>query len=59
MTNPDVFSVPQVAEELRISRRAVIHRINAGTIKATKLGNGRTSSYVIARDELDRIKAAS
>lgn len=54
----EVLSVAQVAEELHLSVRAVRHRIQVGTLAATKLGPG-TSSYVITRAEVDRVKAES
>lgn len=57
MTTNDLLTVTQVAEELNISVRAVQHRITNGTIAAQKLGGGRTSAYVITRDEIDRVKA--
>lgn len=57
-TSSDVLSVQQVATELNISPRAVRHRIKVGTISATKLGPG-TASYVIARAEVERAKAAA
>ena len=57
MTSHDLMTVTQAAEELNLSVRAVQHRIKNGTIAATKLGDGRTSAYVIARDEIDRVKA--
>ena len=53
---PEVLSVAQVAAELSITERAVRHRIKAGTLAATKLGPG-TASYVIARAEVERVKA--
>lgn len=33
--------------------------ITSGKIAATKLGDGRTSAYVITREELDRLKAGA
>lgn len=54
---PDLLSVAQVAQELRLTERAVRHRIKAGTLAATKLGPG-TASYVITRAEVERVKAA-
>lgn len=53
----EVLSVAQVARELRLSTRAIRHRITAGTIAATKLGDN-TAAWVIARSEVDRLKAA-
>lgn len=53
---PDLLSVQQVATELNITPRAVRHRIEAGTLIATKLGPG-TSAYVITRAEVDKVKA--
>ncbi len=57
-TNETEFlSVAQAARELHIGDRAVRHRIAAGTLIAVKLGPG-TAQYVIARSEIERIKAA-
>lgn len=53
---PEVLSVAQVAALLRITERAVRHRIKAGTLAATKLGPG-TAAYVISRAEVERVKA--
>lgn len=55
-TLPELLSVAQAAEELHIGRRAVIHRIHAGTLAATKIGTG-TAAYVITRTEVERAKA--
>lgn len=57
-TPPEVLSVAQAAAELHITPRAVLHRIKAGTLPATKLGPG-TAAYVIARDDLERVKAGN
>lgn len=58
MPNPtELLSVAQTAEMLSLSRRAVLHRIAAGTIAAQKVGTGRTSSYVVARAEVERVLA--
>lgn len=54
---PPLMSVAQVAERLHISHRAVLHRIAKGHIAAQKIGGGRTSAYVIAEDEIQRVKA--
>lgn len=57
MTNPaDLLTVAQVATELRLSRRAIVHRITSGALAATKVGDGKTSAYVITRAEVERIK---
>ena len=58
MSNTDLLTVKQAAELLGISRRAVIHRITAGTLAATKLGPS-TTAYVIERAEIDRVKAVA
>lgn len=52
-----LLSVAQAAEALNLSPRAVQHRIKNGQIAAEKLGDGKTSAYVISRAEVDRIKA--
>ena len=50
-------SVKQAAEALHITPRAVLHRIAVGTLVAQKIGDGRTSAYVIDSAEIDRVKA--
>ena len=52
----DLLSVEQAAHELRLSRRAVQHRIKVGTLAAVKIGGGKTSAYVITRAEVVRVK---
>lgn len=52
-------TVAQAAEDLSLTRRAVIHRIKAGSIEATKIGEGRTSAYVITEEEIERVKGES
>lgn len=47
----DLVSVAEAARILGITRRAVVHRIHAGTLQAVKLGPG-TAAYVIEREEL-------
>lgn len=53
----NLLSVAEAAESLNLTRRAVLHRIAAGTLKAQKVGAGRTSAYVIESVEVDRHKA--
>lgn len=50
-----LLTVDQAAELLRITPRAVRHRISAGRIAAVKIGTGRTSAYVIDRSEIERV----
>lgn len=57
MPTTELLTVTQVAAELNITRRAVVHRITAGTLAAEKLGDGRTNAYVITRAEVERVKA--
>ena len=47
----------QAAKVLHITPRAVLHRISAGTLAATKLGEGKTSAFLITRAEIERAKA--
>lgn len=56
MTTDDLLTVAQAAAELNLSVRALQHRIKNGTIAARKLGDGKTSAYVIARTEVDRVR---
>lgn len=57
MTTNDLMTVAQAARELNLSVRAVQHRIKTGTLTAQKLGDGRTSAYVITRAEVERVRA--
>ena len=57
MTTPaDYLTVTQTARELNLHRRAVIHRIAPGTLAAAKVGDARTSAYIIERAEVERAK---
>lgn len=55
-TTSTLYDVARAAEVLHLSKRAVQHRIKAGTIKATKIGTGRTSAYVITAEEIERVR---
>lgn len=57
-TDPDFLSVQQAAVELALAPRTVHQRIAAGKIAARRIGDGRTSAYVITRSEVERVKAA-
>ena len=54
-TTPAYLTVRQVATELGITPCAILHRITAGTLPATKLGDG-TSAYIIAREDVEAAK---
>ena len=57
MTTPsDYLTVTQAARELNLTRRAIVHRIAAGTLAATKVGESRTNAYIIERAEVERAK---
>lgn len=53
----DLLSVTQAAEALGKPPRTVHHMISSGRLAATKVGEGRTSAYVITRAEVERVKA--
>ncbi|MCM0622597.1 helix-turn-helix domain-containing protein [Nocardioides bruguierae] len=55
--NVDALNVVMAAAELGVSRSTVLYQIKAGRIAAQKIGEGRTSSYAIARTEIERLKA--
>lgn len=58
MRTPDaLLSVAQAAEELGVPIRTLQYRITTGKVAATKVGDGRTSSYVLTRAEVDRLLA--
>lgn len=59
MTEARLRSVRQAALDLGVSRRTVLRRIADGELAATKVGDGRTSSYVISEDEIARALAAA
>lgn len=50
-------TVDELAADLGLHPRSIRHRIKAGTIRATKLGAGVTSPYVIETAEAERLKA--
>ena len=52
---PTVYTVAQAAETLSLSPRAVLHRIKHNKIAAEKIGDGRTSAYLIDAAEIDRV----
>ena len=56
---PDLLSVTQAAAELGIPTRTLHHRITTGKVAAIKVGDGRTSAYVITRAEVERLLAES
>lgn len=56
MTSNDFLTVTQAAAALNLSPRAVQHRIKTGGITAQKMGEGRTSAYLIARAEIERVR---
>ena len=58
-TTPDLLTVRQAAHALGLSPRSVLHRITTGTLAATKIGDGRTSAYIIERAEIERACATS
>lgn len=53
----DLLSVTQAAKELSLAPRTLHHQIATGKVAATKVGDGRTSAYVITRAEVERVKA--
>ncbi len=55
-STPAHLTVRQAAIELGITPRAILHRIAAGTLPATKLGDG-TSAYIITREDVEAAKA--
>lgn len=56
---PDYLTVGQVADELGRPARTIHYWITSGRLAATKLGDGRTSAYMIPREEMEREKADS
>lgn len=53
----EYLTVTQAARELNLTRRAVVHRIAAGALAATKVGEARTNAYIIERAEVERAKS--
>jgi len=49
--------VTQAAAELNMAPRTLHHQIATGKVHATKVGDGRTSAYVITRAEIERAKS--
>jgi excisionase family DNA binding protein len=58
-TRPEWLTVVQAAKVLNLSPRAVLHRITSGKISASKLGEGRTSAYIITAAEVERVKSVA
>lgn len=58
-TTPDLLTVRQAAHALGLSPRSVLHRITTGTLAATKIGDGRTSAYIVTRAEVERVREES
>lgn len=54
----ELLSLAEAAEILGIPRRTLTRRVTTGEIAGTKVGQARTSSYAIARAEIDRVLAA-
>lgn len=56
--NPSqIVTVTVAADEWRVDRRTALRWIESGRVEAEKIGTGKTSAYVLARSEVDRIKA--
>lgn len=55
----DLLTVSQAADELNVHRRTIQHWIANGKVTAIRIGTGRTSAYVLTRDEVARIRATS
>jgi hypothetical protein len=55
----DFVNVRDAARELGLAPRTVLARIRHGQIAAEKIGPGKTSAYIIAKAEIERIKAAT
>ncbi len=58
MSNLDVLSVTQAAEQLGVSPSTILRRIRIGDLPATKLGTG-TSAYLIRREDVDAVLASA
>lgn len=56
-TDEELLSLADAAEILGIPRRTLTRRVATGAIAGTKIGHARTSSYAIARAEIDRVLA--
>lgn len=52
-TSEETYNVARAAEALDLSPRAVLHRINVGTLAAEKVGD----TWVISRAEVERVLA--
>lgn len=55
----DLLTAKQAAAQLSIPLRTFHRWILAGKVEATKIGDGRTSAYVITRAEVERLGEAS
>lgn len=53
----ELLSLADAALILGMPRRTLTRRLATGQIAGTKIGHARTSSYAIARAEIDRVLA--
>lgn len=51
-----MLNAKQAAAALGVSRRTVLRWIQEGRMKAEKLGDGLTSSYMVTDEEIIRMK---
>ena len=58
MPNFAPISVADAASQTGIPKRTIIWAIRAGKLKASKLGSGTTSAYLIQQADLDQYIAA-
>ena len=49
-------TVEQAADQLGISPRAVLHRIQVGRLDAEKFGSGKTSPWMVTAESVDAAK---
>jgi excisionase family DNA binding protein len=54
MPNLVPISATEAASKTGIPKRTILWAIRAGKLKASKLGDGATSAYLIQQSDLDR-----
>lgn len=56
-TPSQIVTVTVAAHEWGVNRRTARRWIETGRVEAEKIAGGKTSAYVLTREEVDRIKA--
>ena len=56
VAGPEVYTVAEVAERLKVDEQHVRDLIDEGEMAAVNIGNGKRKRWRVAREELERFK---